>query len=401
LASADRLPQRNDAISAIFAAPDGAVPGTYDKDRSMGNAARERSAGPRMADSTSPRRMLIVRPSALGDVCRTVPVLASLRRAYPDAVIDWVVRDTFTGAIAAHPGLTEAIPFPRARFTRWWRPAVAGELRRWLRGLRERRYDLVLDCQGLGRSGLITWATRAPRRIGFRRAREMAWVAYNRRCDVPHGAHTVEAMLALVEAAGVTPVRDTRLYVADDDRAWWTRRRGELDFGDARYAVLAPTARWGSKRWPVERWRSLAVELSKRGFEHLVVIGAPGETDQVRGLAPDGGPAIANLVGATSVGQSMAIVAGSALVVANDSAPLHMAVGLERPCAALFGPTNPAVVGPYGRPEAVVTGGTAPVNYRARSLDDRFMRGIEVDDVLAVIERVIGGTRVGADEAAT
>src|SRR5688572_7002593 len=102
-----------------------------------------------------PARILIIRPSALGDVCRSVPVLASLRRAFPKSAIDWVVQDDFAAAISAHPALDETIRFPRARLANWWRnPRTAFEAVQWLMELKRRNYELVLDCQGLGRSGL-------------------------------------------------------------------------------------------------------------------------------------------------------------------------------------------------------------------------------------------------------
>lgn len=346
-----------------------------------------------------PHRILIVRPSALGDVCRTVPVLASLREAFPEARIDWVVRDGYAAAIAAHPDLDEAIPFPRARFARWWRsPRVAAEVRGWLRDIGRRRYDLVLDCQGLGRSGLITRATRAPRRLGPSNAREFAWVGYTERVDVAHRCHTVDRMLALVEAAGAPARPDLSLHVPGTDRDWWSDRRArETDHGSA-YAVLAPTARWASKRWPIERWIELLPVLRERGHERAVVIGAPGEEDQVRPLANQTG--VIDLVGQTTVGQTMAVVASAGVVVANDSAPLHMAVGFDRPLVALFGPTDPAAVGPYGCDDWVVRApppAGSSVNYRAASTGDELMRAITVG---AVTERLAAALAVPRREEA-
>src|SRR6266550_79225 len=96
-----------------------------------------------------PERILIVRPSALGDVCRTVPVLASLKQGFPNAAIDWLVQDSFADAVRAHPDLNAVIEFPRTRFAAWWRPSVAADVARWLHGLGRAKYDLVLDCQGL------------------------------------------------------------------------------------------------------------------------------------------------------------------------------------------------------------------------------------------------------------
>lgn len=365
-----------------------------------------------MADSRPAHSILIVRPSALGDVCRTVPVLTSLRQAHPQARIDWVVQDTFLPVIAAHPALSEAIAFPRSRFARWWRsPRASGEMLRWFRDLRRRRYELVVDCQGLGRSGLITFLTGARRRIGYRGAPELAWLGYNLRYPSPPGIHTVDRMLSLLRAVDIEPVHDMRLHAAEADRRWWAQHRVELDLEDAPYAVLAPTARWTSKRWPIERWRRLTGPLLDRGMKRLIVIGAPHERQQVQDLFEDAehsSSAIVDLVGRATIGRMMAIIAQADLVIANDSAPLHVAVGFDRPCVALFGPTDPAQVGPYHQPEAVVRKYRPrpgeSVNYRDGKLGDELMRLISVEDVLERVDAVLaarrGGEASGQDLAA-
>lgn len=387
-----------------------------------------------------PRRILIIRPSALGDVCRTVPVLVSLRRAFPSATIDWLVQDTFAPAIASHPDLNEALTFPRAQFARLWRrPGQWLNALKWFNGLRERKYDLVIDCQGLSRSGLMAFATRAPQRVGLRSARELAWLAYNVRLPKsdssgaePLPVHTVDQMLCLVAGLGIDVVRDMRLYVDEHAAAWWRQRQAELGFIKGRpYAVLAPTSRWLSKRWPLERFSQLIEPLLMRGFEKVVVIGSPNEVEQVQGMfkrfppgfvargeqqdkgkgrqgdkerggketekcsasQPDLEPCVIDLVGQTSIAQTMAVIAAAGLVVANDSAPLHMAVGFDRPCLALFGPTDPAAVGPYGREAAVLQGVTLPsdgsINFKDSSLGDSLMRPISTTAVIRKIDEVL------------
>jgi lipopolysaccharide heptosyltransferase I len=342
------------------------------------------------------RCILIIRPSALGDVCRTVPVLVSLRRAFPEARIDWVVQDSFADAIRAHPDLNGVIPFPRGRFARWWRPRVWAELAGWLRRLRRRRYDLVIDCQGLSRSGLMTLVTGARRRVGLRGAREFGWLGYNLARRTEPGLHTVDEMLSLVELLAVPAVRCLRLYVPEADRHWWQEARPA-----GRYAVLAPTSRWVSKRWPAARWRDLIDPLLERGFDSVVLIGAPGEVEQVMEVCPavECDERRVNLAGRTTVGQTMAIVERADLVIANDSAPLHMAVGLASPCVGLFGPTDPARVGPYGRPESVIRAPLEPrdqvVGFKDRQLGDRLMRRITMDDVLERVDRVSMGAARG------
>lgn len=349
---------------------------------------------------TQPGRILIVRPSALGDVCRTVPILATLRRAWPEAVIDWVVQSEFAAAIARHPALNEAICFPRRDFGRWWRnPAVARALARWLGDLRRRKYDLVFDCQGLGRSGFFTWSTGAPRRVGHRTARELGWLGCNVRHPAPTAAHTVERMMSLLVAEGLDPVYDMRLYAADDDVAWWASQRAEQGGHAGPYAVLAPTSRWPSKRWPQSRWLSLIEPLRERGFAQVVLIGAPSERDQVAGIAGVPDPAIVDLVGRTDVGRILAVIAGAGLVIANDSAPLHVAVGFGRPCVGLYGPTDPARVGPWGVTDGVVRAlpeHDGATNFKDRRLGDSLMRLIEVAAVLDRVDRVLPKRPVAA-----
>ncbi len=343
---------------------------------------------------SQPSRILIVRPSALGDVCRTVPILATLRRAWPQATIDWVVQSDFAAAIDCHPALTEVMRFPRNEFARWWRsPTVAAALAGWLRDLRRRRYDLVVDCQGLGRSGLITWATRAPRRVGSRSARELGWLGCNVRHPVAPDLHTVERMMALLVAEGLEPVYDMSLYAAPDDLAWWARRRDALGAAAAPYAVLAPTSRWPSKCWPQTHWSALIAPLRERGFGRIVLIGAPSERDQVDRISAEG-PAIIDLVGRADVGRTMAVIAGADLVIANDSAPLHMAVGFERPCIGLYGPTDPDRVGPWGVRSNVLraspdpTHGWRTMSFKDPRLGDSLMRLIEPADVLDRVDRL-------------
>ncbi|MCH7961628.1 MAG: glycosyltransferase family 9 protein [Planctomycetes bacterium] len=326
----------------------------------------------------NPDRILIIRPSALGDVCRTVPVLVSLRRAYPSATIDWLVQDSFMDAVRSHPDLTEAVAFPRRALGR---AAARGRIfpsLRWLGGLRRRRYDLAIDCQGLARSGLFAWATRAPCRVGYSDARELAWLGVNKRHRVTSAGHAVDRMLSLVECIGVEPVVDLRLYPPPEDRE---RVAADRELAGARYAVIAPTSRWPAKRWPIDRFIEIARALESRGLS-VVVVGSSGEREQCRALltAAETNDAFIDRVGRTSVGTLMAIIEGAQLVIANDSAALHMAVGFDRPLIALYGPTRVERVGPYGRQADVIQHVTP---------DDRIDHKVAAN--VALMERITTG----------
>ncbi len=280
-------------------------------------------------------------------------MLASLKNAWPDAAIDWLVQDSFVDAVRAHPMLRRAVPFPRRELGQTMKKGRFGELRRWLDELRKERYDLVIDAQGLFRSGFIARACGAPRRVGHRAARELAWLFYTDRERGSEAAHTVDRMLALVAALGVEPVQDMRLFAPAEDR--------EAVAADERFAgrcaVFAPTSRWAGKQWPAERFDAVAERLlAERVVDRVLVVGGPGERGQCEPLLAraEQDTRVLDLVGTTSIGRLMAIVERGAIVVANDSAALHMAVGFDRPLVALFGPTRVDLVGPYGRARDVL-----------------------------------------------
>ncbi len=303
---------------------------------------------------TSPERILIVRPSALGDVCRSVPVLVSLRAAFGEARIDWLVQDGFTDGVRAHPALSGAVPFPRKRLGRMMRRGNLPGVIRWLNEIRRARYDLVLDCQGLARSGIITRWTGARERVGDAGAREGAKLAYTRRVETGAIPHTIDKMLALLEPLGVPDVRDMRLFAPPEDV--------EQAAGDqrlaGRFAVVAPTSRWAGKRWPADRFAAVVLALLERGrgIERVVLVGGPGEQEQCGPLLElaSGDDRVVDLIGKTSVGMMMAVIERSSLVLACDSAALHIAVGFDRPIVGLYGPTDVAKVGPYRREHDVI-----------------------------------------------
>ena len=348
---------------------------------------------------TVPRRILIVRPSALGDVCRTIPLLWSLRAAYPHATIDWVVEDTWSAAIAAHPALDEAVAFPKRKLRKFWRnPRVAWQAARWFFSLRQRRYDLVIDAQGLARSGLMSLMSGAPLRVAHRSAREFSWLAANLRVESAPGEHVVDAMLRLVEAAGAIPMAKMHLALAEADALWWTEQRRAREIARP-YVVLATANRWEGKRWITSRWRELVVavseDLAMAGMHDIVWIGGPDESAQVaqNALAQEllTTHRSHDLSGATTVGGMMAIIKDAALVVSLDSAPAHLAVGFGVPLVALYGSTSIATDGPYEQDRWCAHGGRNEQvrrhDYRKVTRGRELMERISVADVATLIRK--------------
>ena len=344
-------------------------------------AVRENSMTPR-----NPESILIVRPSALGDVCRTVPVLASLRTKWPNARTGWLVQDNFAEAVSAHPGLDEVIPFPRSRMRSAWRsPKRMLGVLGFLRMLQGSDWDLVLDCQGLARSSLFSRLSGSSWRVGFSDAREFGWFLMTDRVPTV-SAHVVDRTMELVAHLGAEAEPDMRLHAPPGCIEGW--QASHLRPGSP-YVVLAPRSRWASKEWPMGKWRELIGELAARGHRDFVLVGSAGERDSLERLIGmldmRNGPRVVSMAGRTTVGDLMAIIRSAALVVANDSAALHMAVGFSRPMVGLFGPTDPREVGPYGALDQVIrhAGATGSGHdYRSRSTPADSMDRITVEEVL-------------------
>ena len=299
-----------------------------------------------IAFPTPPRRILIIKPSAIGDVVHALPVLNLLRRRWPAAHVSWLVTPACAGLLERHPQLDEVIRFERRELGRGWRsPRAAMELLRFMLDLGRRRFDLVVDLQGLFRSGWLAAATRAPVRVGPANAREGAWLFYSHRVPTgPLEQHAIERYLTVAQAVGCerTPV-EFHFAVDDADRA------AVAALTPQRYAVLMPGANWLTKQWPVERFAALVGPLRERFGLDSVVAGGPDTAHLAEKV-----PATANLAGRTNLRQLVALLERAELVVANDSGPMHIAAALGRPLVAPYGPTSPIRTGPYRREDAVI-----------------------------------------------
>lgn len=302
-----------------------------------------------------PRRILIIKPSSLGDIVHTLPILNLLRRQWPESHISWLIGTAFAGLIEGHPQLNEVIPFDRRLFARgWYSPTALGGLIEFHRELRRRQFDLVLDLQGLFRSGWLTYLTKAAVRVGFANARELAHVFYTDRVPVDSmDQHAVDRYLGMAEALGCgkAPV-EFNFVIRDQDRA----HVDSLTEGLGRHALLLPGTNWLTKRWPAEHFVKVIKPLQDRFNLGCVLAGstdAAGIAEQIMASQPPGARMV-NAVGRTSLTQLVALIDRASLVIANDSGPMHIAAALNKPLITLFGPTNPIRTGPYGRPETVL-----------------------------------------------
>lgn len=296
-------------------------------------------------DSACARRVLVIKPSALGDICHSLPVLDFLGQRFPGAAIDWVANKSFAPLLKNHPVIREVIEFDRKAVSPF---RFFAEWARLTRRLRSGEYDLVLDMQGLLRSATMALASGCGVRIGPGDGREGSRLFYTHLTDKPvPGTHAVERNWAFARILGATGKPLPGLISPDPDSL--KTASGILAGHEKPHWVLAPGARWVTKRWPVGHFAEIGRRLIRCHGGTVLVVGAPDEIEITESLARQVGTGCLGLGGKTGLGQLMAILAGADLVVANDSGPLHLACALGRPVATPFLCTRIDLTGPFGQ----------------------------------------------------
>ena len=298
------------------------------------------------------RNVLIVKPSALGDIVLALPALAALREGLPGARIGWLVRPEFADLLRGHPCLDEVILFDRKRLSGVGLLTHLGPL---ARDLKTRRFDLVIDLQGLFRSAMLARLTGSPLRYGPANAREGATVFYTHKVPPPpNSLHLVDHYLEIVRHIGLTP-GPARFVFADRAQDWdlartlLERQRVAPD----RYAVLIPGSAHGTKCWPADRFARLAEALHGDFGLQVTATGSGSEREGIERIADLAKVPLVNLAGQTDLKALVALLRHASLVVSNDTGPGHIAAGLGVPLVMLFSWSNPARIYPYGRPECM------------------------------------------------
>jgi lipopolysaccharide heptosyltransferase I len=294
----------------------------------------------------TPRRIALIKPSALGDIIHALPVLNALRARFPVAHITWVVNRSYESLLRGHHALDATLPFERSA------TKSVGQLLRFARRLRAGRFDLVIDLQGLLRTGLMTAVTGAARRVGLSSSREGASFFYTDVVPDDWNAHAVDRYWRVAAAlrAGDGPKRFD-VPIDPDALAWADCQLARLP---RPWFVFAVGARWLTKRWPPEHFADLGTKAVRRAGGSAVFIGSGDEgllSQRCASLLP--APTL-DLSGRTTLPHLAAILSRADVVLANDSGPLHLAAALGRPVVAPYTCTDVRRHGPYGATNGAV-----------------------------------------------
>lgn len=341
-------------------------------------------------------RILIVRLSAIGDVVFASPLIAALRRACPRGHIAWLVQPECTPLLDHHPDLDETIVCPMGHWRRLWRERRLRELIAGIRTLRttlrERRFDIALDLQGLFKSGALARLSGARTRIGLGSREGSQWLMTS---NLPRGGDPERIgseYLFLAESLGL-PADSFEMAVhysaADAAFAAEVLAREGITSGQA---VLCPFTTRPQKHWIEGRWAALATRIGHTLGLTPVLLGGPGDGEAAERISDAADIHVVNLAGQTSLSEAAAVIDRSELVVAVDTGLGHIGIALGRPSVLLFGSTCP--YRNTTRANARVLYHQLPCSpcKRRPTCDGRFdcMQEIEVGEVLAMARQLIG-----------
>ena len=312
------------------------------------------------------KRILIVKPSSLGDVVHTLPVVHAIKRRFPGCHIGWIVQRNFRAVIESDPSVDEIVPIdipstsdPLAARGAFLRAAIAtsATLRQLRKRFRRAPYDLVLDLHASFRSGLLGLANPGGTRIWFPDAKELNTRFQDLLVELePHKPHAVDKNLAFAAFLNCTlEPEDFRLVTSPESR----RRVREFQAAEGcregdRVVFCNPAARWSTKLWTVDAWARCADILIDATGARVIFSGGPSDVPHIRAIVErmKRRPVVA--AGKLNLAEAAALIEAADVYVGVDSGPMHIAAFVGTPVVALFGPTDPAKVGPYGQGHRVI-----------------------------------------------
>ncbi len=328
--------------------------------------------------------VLIVRLGALGDIVHAIPAAAALRAAMPDARIDWLVEARHRPIVDLVTAVDRVVPLEGASIRAW--ADVIGRVR-------QVRYDVALDFQGLMKSALLARASGAARVAGFSiwHLREKgARPFYSETDDAGDDdeGHVIRKNLHLLRVVGIETQR-VEFPIADSGSRALDEVRGAI--GPGPFALINPGAAWPNKRWPPSRFGELAAFLREvRGLPSMVLWG-PGEQALAQSVV-DASNGAARSAPPTEVPDLVALSRQAALIVSGDTGPLHIAAAVGTPAVALFGPTNARRNGPWAPDDVTVSRyESCRCHYERRCHESAWcLESIGVAEVTAAIQQRLG-----------
>ena len=297
----------------------------------------------------NPKKILIVLHGSIGDVTRALPLAKLLRRGFPEAYLAWSVEPAAYPLLEGNPALDEIILFDRRH---WWRSFGP-----FLASIRAKRFDLVLDLQRHLKSGIISWWSGAPQRVGFHPADSKEGNGFFNNMHIERfgdGISKLEHYLKFAEYLGIAgePIEWTFALTASEEKAV----ERDLSQVSGPFAVLFVGTRWQSKQWFPGQIAECAKMLQAEQGLDVVLLGAKDDQELASEVLACGDGQMLNLVGRTSLREAIGIIQRAKVAVGPDTGLMHIAAAVRTPVISLWGATDPQRTGPFGFAELALRG---------------------------------------------
>ena len=285
-------------------------------------------------------KVLILKPSSLGDIIHALPVLRLIKQQRPEWQVHWWIEKNFAPLLEMDRDISSLHYFDRHAL-RSFKGIARGM--QCVERMRAEQFDVVIDLQGLARSALHGWVVHGGYAIGLDQRREGAALLYDMLIPRPSSrTHAVDWCLEVLPRIGLSANEPFEWL---PERHWVTNQLCSLGYqSNVRWIGLCPGARWKSKQWPVESFEALVKELDSPDVRFAVF---GGKDDMTIGRRLAANEHVVNLTGRTSLPEMIEWMRVCSAVVTNDTGPMHIAAALNIPVVALFGPTDPLKTGPY------------------------------------------------------
>lgn len=333
------------------------------------------------------KNILIIKMSALGDVMHALPCAEALRKLYPDAKISWIVHPQFGAFIPEPPTVDEVIYFDKVKFNKMPFLQKISYAYRLRQDLRNGKFDLVIDLQGLFKSAVISWMTGCPKRIGYNDMREGSGVISRAIHGANEKGHVVQQYLDVIRFLGSDVKEPTFPMPALKEEKQQMTERLQKEYPEIDWqktVVLVPGAGWVTKEWPVEHFAELARRLIQDG-NTIILVGGPAETAKGEAIekAFENDKGLINLIGKTKLLELAALMGLVSFCVGGDTGPVHTAAAMGCRLIALFGPSSAHRAGPYGRFVTIISSSEkcCPCFKRKCPINKNCMDKITVDEV--------------------
>jgi lipopolysaccharide heptosyltransferase I len=281
--------------------------------------------------------ILLIKLSAIGDVVQTLPALEAIKKTYPDSEVTWVVEDAAAGILDGHPLISRLLVSRRKTWLRKLRNPltfVQGlfSIIRFIRELRDTKYDIAVDFQGLFKSGMLIGLARAARKVGFDRTRELSFLFLNERLpayDVEK--HALERYLEIARYLGARDVSSACTLPVDRERKSMAVRLEGVRQRKRPLVVVNPVARWKTKLWPERNFSELADRLVLEKNAVVIFTGSPEDRPVNERILTLMKEKALNWAGETTLRELAALASLSDLFITTDTGPMHLAAAAGRP----------------------------------------------------------------------